>query len=138
MKSGPPHEREWEMNGVAESGFTVRTPEGGLTIFESAEFRETLLALHEVDDWVDQVRRAAVSVPSDIAEGVARQAPKEFAKFVHVAQEVLGELELLLDLARRSNEVNARDWEILEEMTGSVTRMITRHILRPKPPHPQS
>jgi len=34
----------------------------------------------------DQVRRAAVSVPSNIAEGAARHSRKEFAHFLRIAQ----------------------------------------------------
>jgi len=34
----------------------------------------------------DQIRRAAISVPSKIAEGAARQTKKEFANYLHMAQ----------------------------------------------------
>ena len=34
----------------------------------------------------DQIRRAAISVPSNIAEGAARQTKKEFANYLHMAQ----------------------------------------------------
>ncbi len=47
MKRGRPHERKCEMNCVAKSGINVHIPEGDLTILETAEFREALLALQE-------------------------------------------------------------------------------------------
>ena len=42
---------------------------------------------------VSQMRGAAVSVPSNIAEGVARNSKKEFINFLHIAQGSTAELE---------------------------------------------
>jgi four helix bundle protein len=43
-----------------------------------------------------QMRRAAVSIPSNIAEGAARSSRKEFAQFLNVAKGSLSELETQL------------------------------------------
>ena len=40
----------------------------------------------------DQLRRAAVSVPSNIAEGAARQTKKEFVNYLHMTQGSMSEL----------------------------------------------
>ena len=48
---------------------------------------------------VAQMRRAAVSVPSNIAEGAARETSKEFAQFLIVARGSLSELETQLHIA---------------------------------------
>jgi len=48
----------------------------------------------------DQIRRATSSIPSNIAEGAARQTKKEFTNYLHMAQGSLSELDTQLDLAR--------------------------------------
>ncbi|MGQ0577415.1 MAG: four helix bundle protein [Betaproteobacteria bacterium] len=50
----------------------------------------------EVYGLVSQMRRAAVSIPSNLAEGAARNGPKEFVQFLGVAKGSLSELETQL------------------------------------------
>ena len=48
-----------------------------------------------------QIRRSAVSIPSNIAEGAARHSRKEFIQFLHIASGSVAELETQLLLATR-------------------------------------
>jgi four helix bundle protein len=48
-----------------------------------------------------QVRRAAVSIPSNIAEGQSRNSPKEFKQFLFIALGSLGEIETQLIIANK-------------------------------------
>lgn len=48
-----------------------------------------------------QLRRAAVSVPANIAEGAARNGSKEFLHFLGIASGSLSELDTLIDLAHQ-------------------------------------
>lgn len=55
---------------------------------------------HETYALADQIRRAAVSVPSNIAEGQARKAPGDFRRFLHIALGSLAEVDTQLVLAQ--------------------------------------
>lgn len=67
----------------------------------------------------DQIRRAAVSVPSNIAEGQARKAPADFKRFLRIALGSLAEVDTQLILAQEfgyltSAEVQGMDAQIQE------------------------
>lgn len=53
----------------------------------------------EIHGLSSQLRRSAVSIPSNIAEGAARQGSKEFAQFLNVAMGSTSELETQLLIA---------------------------------------
>ncbi len=53
-----------------------------------------------------QLRRAAVSIPANIAEGAERQHVKEFLQFLYVARGSLAEAEVYLDLAKELSYLN--------------------------------
>jgi four helix bundle protein len=62
-----------------------------------------------------QIRRAAVSVPSNIAEGHARTSTREYLRYVAIAQGSLAELETQLELAARLNYIGTEQLRPLEE-----------------------
>lgn len=51
---------------------------------------------HEIYGLTNQIRRAAVSVPSNIAEGAGRNSDKEFIQFLHISLGSLAEVETQL------------------------------------------
>jgi four helix bundle protein len=57
----------------------------------------------------NQIRRAAVSIPSNIAEGAARNSKKEFIQFLYIALGSLSELETQIIIAQRLEYLNNLD-----------------------------
>lgn len=69
-----------------------------------------------------QIRRAAVSVPSNIAEGAARNTTKELVQFLGIGCGSLAELDTQLELAVRLGYLSA-DAEAVKQ-TGRVGRIV--------------
>lgn len=73
----------------------------------------------------DQIRRAAVSVPSNIAEGAGRQTRKEFVNYLHMAQGSLSELDTQLELARRLGYLTRDIWMIFDGQVERIDKMLS-------------
>ena len=58
---------------------------------------------------VSQMRRAAVSIPSNIAEGSGRRNTKEYIQFLYIAKGSLLELETQMEIASRLNYIENTD-----------------------------
>jgi|SRR5882672_9312019 len=71
-----------------------------------------------------QIRRAAVSVPANIAEGAARQSPKEFSYFLSNPQGSVSELATEILIARRLGYVNEQTYRVDNDELTSIGRMI--------------
>jgi len=71
-----------------------------------------------------QIRRAAVSIPANIAEGAARQSPKEFAHFLSIAQGSASELETELLIAQRLNYLQEEVYLEMRTSLDSIGRMV--------------
>lgn len=71
-----------------------------------------------------QLRRAAVSVPSNIAEGQGRRGDKEFGRFLGIAHGSLCEVETQLLIAQRLGYVNEGQVAETLEMANEVGRLI--------------
>ncbi|MFH1800574.1 MAG: four helix bundle protein [Candidatus Omnitrophota bacterium] len=73
---------------------------------------------------VGQMRRAAVSIPSNIAEGYRRRHAKEFQPFLNIALGSLGELETQITVSDELNYFSDKDGVFLLEEVDHLTRMI--------------
>ncbi|MBE0499763.1 MAG: four helix bundle protein [Campylobacterales bacterium] len=69
-----------------------------------------------------QIRRASVSIPSNIAEGASRNGNKEFIQFLYISLGSTSEVETQLMIANRLNFIDSIDQE-LEEIT-TIKKMI--------------
>jgi four helix bundle protein len=83
---------------------------------------------HEIYGMTSQIRRAAVSVPSNISEGAARQTKKELANFLHIAQGSLSELDTQLDISLNLGYLALEDRNRLDELLVRVDKMLTAFI----------
>jgi four helix bundle protein len=86
-----------------------------------------------------QVRRSAVSIPSNIAEGAARNSAKEFIQYLYIALGSAAELETQLLLAQRMQFLESTDLlslldQIRRMLVGLIQAMkrkpVTRHASR--------
>lgn len=77
---------------------------------------------------VSQVRRAAASVPSNIAEGHGRHAPAEFRQFLGIARGSLREVETQIELAVRLNYADPQDAKPLLDRCAGLAIKLTRFI----------
>lgn len=76
----------------------------------------------------DQMRRAAVSIPSNIAEGQARNSTKEFIQFIYIAKgsnaELLTQLLLCADFSYVTNEQTAEAILLSKKVNRLLTGLI--------------
>ena len=79
---------------------------------------------HELYAMVSQMRRAAVSIPCNIAEGYRRGHQKEYVQFLHIARGSCGELETLLCLAKDLGYLNMSDFEELHPAQDEISRLL--------------
>lgn len=73
---------------------------------------------------VSQIRRAAVSVPSNIAEGMTRRWPKERTHFLNISQASLSELDTQLELTRRLGYTPSDTCNQLTERMSEIQRLL--------------
>ena len=82
----------------------------------------------EVYGLASQMRRAAVSVPSNIAEGAARRTSRDFLAFLHVARGSLAELETQLLIAQRVGLMQPAASLELQDLIDEVGRVLQAFI----------
>ena len=77
----------------------------------------------------DQLRRAAVSVMSNIAEGFERDGDREFRQFLTIAKASAGEVRSLLYVALDLEYINGAKHDSLSDQARVLSRQIARFII---------
>ena len=87
----------------------------------------------EIYGIISQLRRAAVSIPSNIAEGAARKTDKEFARFLYIARASAAEIETQLLISENLGYIKASEnqlkmdlLEILKMLTSLINKINQR------------
>ncbi len=83
------------------------------------------LPKEEMYSLTNQMRRAAVSIPSNIAEGQARNSTKEFIQFLRIAQGSKAELETQLLLCLKINYLSDSDISETIHLLQEIGKMLT-------------
>jgi four helix bundle protein len=76
----------------------------------------------------DQMRRASVSVVSNIAEGFEREGNNQFIYFLLVAKASAGELRAQLYITRNQKYISSKEFEILNSKVLEVSKTISGFI----------
>ena len=79
---------------------------------------------HEVYALCSQMQRAAVSIPSNIAEGHEREHIKEYLHHLSMAQASLAELETQMEISLRLRYTQAEQFNRLFDFTQSLARQL--------------
>jgi four helix bundle protein len=72
----------------------------------------------------DQIERAGLSVPSNIAEGAERGSNKDFAHFLNFSKASCGELRTQLYIARKLNELDKGSFDSLLRESREISAML--------------
>ena len=78
----------------------------------------------EIYGLISQMRRAAVSIPSNIAEGAARKGKKEFKQFLNIAQGSISELDTQIELSLMLKYLDKNIYNDIMEELSTISKML--------------
>lgn len=85
-----------------------------------------------------QMRRAAISIASNIAEGAARAGSKEFVQFLYITLGSASELDTQIEIAKRIGLGRLSDLEKLQSQLNAISRMLQGLIRSVKRKNPKT
>ena len=74
---------------------------------------------------ISQIRRSAVSIPSNIAEGFGRHATNDYLRFLRISMGSLFELETQIEISRNLRYLNTDEFGTLDSNCREVERMLS-------------
>ena len=99
----------------------------GIDIVKDVYTLTNTFSKDELYGLTSQMRRAAISVPANIAEGFKRSHNKEFKQFLHIALGSLAELETQLIIARELGYIETKELDALADKIDHEAKMITSY-----------
>ena len=82
----------------------------------------------------DQMRRAAISISSNIAEGDERDTDKDAVRFFYIAKGSAAELRTQLDLANKVSLLSDQEFQKLDQQSEEIARML-RGLIKARSPN---
>ena len=110
----------------AQSHRELKVWQKGMDLVERIYLLSRGFPREEVYGLTAQLRRAVVSVPANIAEGNARGAVREYARFVGIARGSLAETETLLLVAQRLSYGPQEEINALLGVVTEISRMLKK------------
>lgn len=86
----------------------------------------------EIYGLVSQMRRCAISIPSNIAEGYSRQRKLEYIQFLQIAFASGAELETQLLITKELNYISDKDFSKPDALLGEIMKMLNSLISKIK------
>lgn len=80
---------------------------------------------HEQYGLISQMRRSAVSIPSNIAEGHGRNSDKELVRFLDIAKGSIYELDTQIEISRQLNYLKIQEAICISNMLDETSRMLS-------------
>jgi four helix bundle protein len=85
---------------------------------------------NELYGLTSQIRRCAISIPSNIAEGYGRNSTDDYLRFLNISQASLYELQTQLEISANLNFLEKVDFEKIYEATREIERMLSSLIMK--------
>src|SRR5579862_6272443 len=102
----------------------LRVWQAGMELVECVYRVTATFPKQEIYGLTSQLRRSAVSIPANIAEGQSRQHLKEYLNFLSIAQGSVGESETEIEIAGRLNYIAPDAVDSLMTKLGALGRQI--------------
>lgn len=99
-----------------------------MTLVEDIYRKTRNFPQHELYRLSSQMRRAAISIPSNIAEGNGRAHSKEYIQFLYLARGSLMELMTQLEIAHRLNYINIEEKTEIYDQCEIILKMLHKLI----------
>jgi four helix bundle protein len=115
----------------SEEGVMDFRPHRNLDVWKKSmslakDIYETTVEFPKTENYglTSQIRRAATSIPSNIAEGAGRKSPKEFEQFICIAQGSASELDTQIELWTMVGYLDDKKTQMLIDRLMNVTKML--------------
>jgi four helix bundle protein len=73
---------------------------------------------------ISQIRRAAISIPTNISEGHSRRNLKEYIQFLYISKGSVSELKTLPTISLNLDYLSKRDWKNLDSILVEIDKML--------------